>query len=318
MKQRAQGVHGGIVSALFHDGTGFLPALGCTIHVMNSTPASDAPEKSETSGEAAGPSTYDEESLQVIEALEDVLAELAEHHELIPLWEFYEGALTALVCTRREIPEEEWIPALLGLDPQELDAATGFASEGQRTRFIMNWMARQAQIHAALDAQVESLEDPGALDPAVLDLRALAAAGLLEPGSEPEGAEPNDEALPAFGRLWAEGFMAVVNTWEEDWAPPRDKAIASDMADMLECVEALCEDDTATPDVNIHDEQGPASVSQERLEKFGEALWAVYDLYAVAKALGPRVDPVRNELKIGRNDPCVCGSGKKYKKCCGA
>lgn len=26
---------------------------------------------------------------------------------------------------------------------------------------------------------------------------------------------------------------------------------------------------------------------------------------------------VRNENKIGRNDPCTCGSGKKYKKCCG-
>jgi uncharacterized protein YecA (UPF0149 family) len=21
--------------------------------------------------------------------------------------------------------------------------------------------------------------------------------------------------------------------------------------------------------------------------------------------------------KVGRNDPCPCGSGKKYKKCCG-
>lgn len=30
-------------------------------------------------------------------------------------------------------------------------------------------------------------------------------------------------------------------------------------------------------------------------------------------------DPVvREEPKIGRNDPCTCGSGKKYKKCCGA
>ena len=25
----------------------------------------------------------------------------------------------------------------------------------------------------------------------------------------------------------------------------------------------------------------------------------------------------RNKLKVGRNDPCPCGSGKKYKKCCG-
>ncbi|MBQ4557535.1 MAG: preprotein translocase subunit SecA [Clostridia bacterium] len=28
--------------------------------------------------------------------------------------------------------------------------------------------------------------------------------------------------------------------------------------------------------------------------------------------------PVRKAEKVGRNDPCPCGSGKKYKKCCGA
>ena len=28
--------------------------------------------------------------------------------------------------------------------------------------------------------------------------------------------------------------------------------------------------------------------------------------------------PERNEMKIGRNDPCPCGSGKKYKYCCGS
>ena len=27
---------------------------------------------------------------------------------------------------------------------------------------------------------------------------------------------------------------------------------------------------------------------------------------------------VRKEAKVGRNDPCPCGSGKKYKVCCGA
>lgn len=29
-------------------------------------------------------------------------------------------------------------------------------------------------------------------------------------------------------------------------------------------------------------------------------------------------EPLRKQTKIGRNDPCPCGSGKKYKKCCGA
>lgn len=30
----------------------------------------------------------------------------------------------------------------------------------------------------------------------------------------------------------------------------------------------------------------------------------------------PEEPPVRETLKIGRNSPCLCGSGKKYKKCC--
>lgn len=29
------------------------------------------------------------------------------------------------------------------------------------------------------------------------------------------------------------------------------------------------------------------------------------------------VQPIVNDVKIGRNEPCPCGSGKKYKKCCG-
>jgi preprotein translocase subunit SecA len=32
---------------------------------------------------------------------------------------------------------------------------------------------------------------------------------------------------------------------------------------------------------------------------------------------GPQ-QPVHREKKVGRNDPCPCGSGKKHKKCCGA
>jgi len=35
-----------------------------------------------------------------------------------------------------------------------------------------------------------------------------------------------------------------------------------------------------------------------------------------AQAEAPK--PVRSGAKVGRNDPCPCGSGKKYKKCCGA
>jgi preprotein translocase subunit SecA len=38
----------------------------------------------------------------------------------------------------------------------------------------------------------------------------------------------------------------------------------------------------------------------------------------VSPAAGPEIPSTvhRAEPKVGRNDPCPCGSGKKYKKCC--
>ena len=39
-------------------------------------------------------------------------------------------------------------------------------------------------------------------------------------------------------------------------------------------------------------------------------------LYAEGKMVNP--PPARREARPGRNDPCTCGSGKKYKKCHGA
>jgi SEC-C motif-containing protein len=35
-------------------------------------------------------------------------------------------------------------------------------------------------------------------------------------------------------------------------------------------------------------------------------------------AAAPKAPVVRESPKVGRNDPCSCGSGKKFKKCCGA
>jgi hypothetical protein len=38
---------------------------------------------------------------------------------------------------------------------------------------------------------------------------------------------------------------------------------------------------------------------------------------AEASQRGKRKPFKRDQPKVGRNDPCPCGSGKKYKKCCG-
>ncbi|MDX2287424.1 MAG: YchJ family protein [Hyphomicrobiaceae bacterium] len=48
--------------------------------------------------------------------------------------------------------------------------------------------------------------------------------------------------------------------------------------------------------------------------------WYFVDGHPPARGEGARrVETVRREVpKIGRNDPCPCGSGAKHKKCCGA
>ena len=38
----------------------------------------------------------------------------------------------------------------------------------------------------------------------------------------------------------------------------------------------------------------------------------------LAKEDEKKRQPVKVQGAVGRNDPCTCGSGKKYKKCCGA
>jgi preprotein translocase subunit SecA len=42
------------------------------------------------------------------------------------------------------------------------------------------------------------------------------------------------------------------------------------------------------------------------------------DTAETEKPVATAVAPVRSGPKVGRNDPCPCGSGKKYKACCGA
>jgi SWIM/SEC-C metal-binding protein len=39
------------------------------------------------------------------------------------------------------------------------------------------------------------------------------------------------------------------------------------------------------------------------------------DITDIERAIVAR-EPARAATKIGRNDPCPCGSGKKYKNCC--
>ena len=74
------------------------------------------------------------------------------------------------------------------------------------------------------------------------------------------------------------------------------------------------DDETANIEFVAHFRQKDKLKTHHELANFKrhEGEWFFYDGQGVV----PK-QVVRSQPKVGRNEPCPCGSGKKYKKCCG-
>jgi uncharacterized protein len=252
------------------------------------------------------------------DTLDDILDELRTRNAETPQWEFCEGFMAALICGRRIVTPDEYLPILL--DTGE-DGEGKFADDAQFQLFYKLWSRRWKEITASLDADVESLEDERAFYPQVMDVRGVMASLSEEERATAMRDNPGED-VPAFGQVWALGFMFAVEAWPDDWvAPPKDKDAIKWLNDALGAMVALTEDDTGPVEVSVLEQEdgkeGPPSMSKARLEAFGEAVWAVYDLREMWQSIGPRVEQVFKTAEPGRNDLCHCGSGRKYKKCHG-
>jgi len=211
-----------------------------------------------------------------------------------------DGLLAGLVCSPRLLMPSIYLPEVFGgEEPTFPDTATA-------QRFFELLMRRNNQIASALNAPIERLDDPRAYVPLLLDwspegeiARSLAAAG-------------NSEPLPLAGELWARGFLHAVSLAREDWEnlPEGDDEGAQLVEDALESIAAL-----------VPEDDGAEATADVRDQLIGEALIAAYDLREYWRDLQfeqLRVkEPIRRGPKVGRNDPCPCGSGKKFKQCHG-
>jgi hypothetical protein len=110
---------------------------------------------------------------------------------------------------------------------------------------------------------------------------------------------------------------------------------AKELDDQDILIEALCHQlsEEALPEINEHMEldytSGLVDIEQTVYSYFSilglkHQELAIWRQVALERELEFRqkgsdfpLASVRNEIKVGRNDPCPCGSGKKYKKCCG-
>ncbi|MHC4939643.1 MAG: SEC-C metal-binding domain-containing protein [Planctomycetota bacterium] len=90
--------------------------------------------------------------------------------------------------------------------------------------------------------------------------------------------------------------------------------IAEQVSDMVFRIRVSEEMEMERMDDALRDQWQPSSLTHEDV--------SAYETEADQGPIGSTpetVEPIRRETpKVGRNDPCPCGSGKKYKKCCGA
>jgi uncharacterized protein len=119
--------------------------------------------------------------------------------------------------------------------------------------------------------------------------------------------------------LWLEGFTAAADLRRDAWAPLLDVGGAPTHA----WTTLVLLMDIANGDPDMGEEDG----ARLRSDPTGAIRTAILALNAHRLSSAPQSsatifteqpNPFAKVGKIGRNEPCPCGSGKKYKRCCGA
>jgi len=224
-------------------------------------------------------------------------------------FETVDGFLAALAAGPLLPAVEDWLPALCG-DAFE----RAFADPDDQAQALRSLQARLDVLRRQLDAEV-------LLDrPEDMRLRPLMAEygdddrrRIVDEGEM----SAEDAALLQTGALWAQGFLDAVEAFPAIWVEPDDEQAAAEFGDLVDQVAALLLP-PASDEAREHAARFWPGQEPPRDDLLAEACWAVQDLRVYWVDHAPRPAMRRVEPAPGRNDPCPCGSGKKYKKCHGA
>ncbi|AYH44852.1 UPF0149 family protein [Azoarcus sp. DN11] len=217
------------------------------------------------------------------EALEELLTSDVVPEDCMNL-EMLDGYLAAVIASPVTIDPEQWLPPVWSAHGDEIS----FGSGSQLQRAIRLVRRYYNELATTL--------------------------------GQPEGWEPfcyaaSEGDTIAIGEEWIEGFAQGLELWPADW----DADLPEDAADAVRtALDELMAPWTAD-DAEMADED-------TRLQWLEQAVSCLEVILGQWRALGLgesellSVDgpAVHTPAAVGRNDPCPCGSGKKYKKCCGA
>ena len=205
-----------------------------------------------------------------------------------------QGYLCAALSGPQAIPEDDWLADVLGSE-EALESEAGCEAAELLRAFAV-----------ALEAELVAGEPP------VL---------LLYPKND-------DEDSPSDYLPWCQAYLAGVDAAEEDWFEALGEEDAEDDEDIRDEITYLDErlfplmvlTGEAESAAREHGEEWPEDeeLDQVNNECEEDLPQAVTDIYRFWLAKRGNQTIRRDEPKVGRNDPCPCGSGKKFKQCCGA
>lgn len=237
-----------------------------------------------------------------IDRLDDYLAAHCAPAGGLPCVEALDGYLCAVVAAPELIRPSEWLESVWG-------EAHAFEDQQTAAELISLVMRLYNEI-------VERIGDPAAAGEPTEDLLPQFALPDIDFG-DPEAAPDLDATDKPVGGLWAFGFRLGRELRREDWERLVDAS--EELDDALLDIDALMLGLDGSEDEPGDDDELPTL--GERLVILSTIPRLLHELYTDAQAhpgaLPPAVPFRRAAPKVGRNDPCPCGSGRKYKACHG-
>ncbi len=226
-------------------------------------------------------------SEQEMEALDSFLMSDATSSEVMML-DSLDGFLTAIASGPAIPTPDEWIPRVWG--PAAEDAPT-FTSDTQAEKITSLLIRHLNATVWSLNQELESFEP-------IFDVNVY------------EG----DEHEYIDGENWANGYMTGIEMLRDSW---KTLFAAKHAAEVLRPIYLL-----GSPDITEAEEaliETPAQ--REALSKtIPASVGAIYKFWAPQRRAAENANGNAENAtpNISRNAPCICGSGRKYKKCCGA
>ena len=187
-----------------------------------------------------------------------------------------DGLLTAVVSGPVTIVPSRWLPAVWG------DFEPAWNSLEDYQEFMSLVLRHMNDIAASL------VDEPETFEPMYLENVASGDAVVVV-----------DE--------WCEGYLRGVDLAADEW-----RSASPDIVQLLTPIRAF----TATTDWLAH--ELPETEAAKLRDAIAPNVRALHAYWLARRVEGVRdlAREGRASLGVGRNEPCPCGSGKKYKKCC--